>query len=71
MSYLKVDEGVLKMLRKYGVKKASMLNDVFELEFFPPVDDLEEKKAEAKDDEVNPATGLTKAQSRDLLGMDE
>ncbi len=64
----------LQLLKKLGVKVATagMDGKIIHVEFFPEAasDDIE-KKAEAKDDEVNPATGLTKAQSRDLLGMDE
>jgi ribosomal protein S21 len=73
VSYLKVDEEALKILRKYGVKKARVVNDVFEVEFFPSVEEVEKrsKAEEEKDAAVNPSTGLTKAQSRDLLGMDE
>jgi ubiquinone biosynthesis protein UbiJ len=68
-------EEKLKALRKLGVKFIEFGTDglPYKVEFFPSADELEKKtKAEEEaDTKVNPSTGLTKAQSRDLLGMDE
>ncbi len=68
-------EEKLKALRKLGVKFIEFGTDglPYKVEFFPSADDLEKKtKAEEeKDSEVNKATGLTRAQSLDLLGMEE
>ena len=68
------DEDTLKTLKKLGVKSATFgVHGIETVEFFAPTGEIEKKtKAEEeKDNEVNPSTGLTKAQSRDLLGMDE
>ena len=68
-------EEKLKALRKLGVKYIEFGTDglPYKVEFFPSAEDIEKrsKAEEEKDNAVNPATGLTKAQSRDLLGMDE
>lgn len=68
-------EEKLKALRKLGVKFIEFGTDglPYKVEFFPSADELEKKtKAEEEaDTKVNPSTGLTKAQSLDLLGMEE
>lgn len=74
-----INEEQLKLLKKYNVKSykyTPTLGTQFEceIEFFPSVaDDLEKRSKADEDDDarVNPSTGLTKAQTRDLLGMDE
>ena len=69
-------EDTLKMLKRLGVKSAELgVNDsLYKVEFFPEAanDNIERPKAETEADEkVNEATGLTRRQSRDLLGVDE
>lgn len=69
-------EEMLKMFRKHGVKVADWANgQLYKVEFFPEAaNDNIEKRSRADEDadaKVNPSTGLTKAQTRDLLGMDE
>lgn len=67
-------EEMLKLLKKHNVKVADWANgQLYKVEFFPSADELEKRpKAETEADEkVNEATGLTRQQSRDLLGVDE
>ena len=53
-------------------KKTYVKRDVLEEQSRGVQDELDRAKAEEEaDTKVNPSTGLTKAQSRDLLGMDE
>lgn len=68
MSYLKADEEGLKLLRKYGVKRAKFVDDVFDVEFFPPGEDGD-VKVKPIDETPDEATGLTPSGSRALLGM--
>ena len=67
------NEEILKLLRKYKVKHATIGVGfcIDHVEFFPDVtsDALEKKPRE--DEKVNEATGLTRSQTRDILNMDE
>lgn len=68
-------EEMLKVLKSLGVKSAEITqhHHISKVEFFPSSDEIE-KRSKAEEDtdaKVNPATGLTRGQSRDLLGMDE
>lgn len=68
------DEDTLKTLKKLGVRSASFgVHGIDHVEFFPSSEDIKERpKAETEADEkVNPETGLTRRQSRDVLNMDE
>jgi hypothetical protein len=65
----------LKRLRRLGVKNIEFVDglNMVRVEFFPSSDEIKERpKAEVEADEkVSEATGLTRRQSRDLLGVDE
>ena len=67
----------LKTLKRLGVKSYKQIRMGgqwdYEVEFFPSSEEIKERpKAETEADEkVNEATGLTRRQSRDLLGVDE
>ena len=70
-------EEVLKMLKKMGVRSAKVwLSEIDRgyvletVEFFSPGDEELEKKPR-EDEKVNEATGLTRSQTQDILGMDE
>lgn len=68
------NEELLKLLKKYNVKSAFIgVHGLDHVEFFPSSEDIKERpKAETEADEkVNPETGLTRRQSRDVLNMDE
>lgn len=68
------DEDTLKTLKKFGVRSATFgVHGLDSVEFFPSSEELKERpKAETEADEkVNPETGLTRRQSRDVLNMDE
>ncbi len=68
------DEDTLKTLKKFGVRSATFgVHGLDSVEFFPSADELEKRpKAETEADEkVNEATGLTKRQTLDILGMEE
>lgn len=66
------NEEILKLLRKYKVKHATIGVGfcIDHVEFFSPGDEELEKKPRA-DEKVNEATGLTRSQTRDILNMDE
>ena len=68
MNYLKVAEEDLKLLRKYGVKHAKIVDGIFDVEFFPPGEDGD-VKVKPIDETPDEATGLTPSESRALLGM--
>lgn len=65
----------LQKLKALGVKSAVLdlhYNLVFDVEFFPPEPErLERAKPDPLDNKVNDDTGLTRAESRELFGMDE
>lgn len=65
-------EDILKLLKKMGVRSAEVMNgELIKVEFFPEAanDDIEKKPRE--DEKINPATGLTRQQTQDILNMDE
>lgn len=69
------NEEILKLLRKYKVKHASIGVGfcIDHVEFFPEAanDSEELEKKPRADEKVNEATGLTRSQTRDILNMDE
>lgn len=66
-------EAMLKLLKKHNVRVADWANgQLYKVEFFPSTGDVETaaEKKPLEDEKVDPETGLTKSQSRDLLNMD-
>lgn len=63
----------LKRLRKLGVKNIEFVDglNMVRVEFFAPSGEAELEKKPREDEKVNAATGLTRSQTQDILGMDE
>lgn len=63
----------LKRLRKLGVKNIEFVDglNMVRVEFFAPSGEAELEKKPREDEKVNEATGLTRSQTQDILGMDE
>lgn len=67
-------EEKLKSLKKLGVKYIEFGSDglPYKVEFFfAPSGETELEKEPREDEKVNAATGLTRSQTQDILGMDE